>query len=263
MVVDDDPSVREALGGLFESVGLRAELFDSIEPLLALDRLDGPSCLVLDVRLPAVNGLDAYAHLFARGFRTPVVFITGHGDIPMSVRAMKSGAVDFLSKPVRDQDLLDAVYAALERDVARRRTDVDRDRLAEMFDQLTRREHEVLQHVVAGRLNKQIAALLGLSEITVKVHRGNPDAQDELAVRRRAGKEGAGVPTPDGWRAAVSRVIGRKLQGGRRERRAPARSSSGPNPLSLTVLVTTATLSWMLISGPSRVAQSRLEHPGA
>jgi FixJ family two-component response regulator len=174
IVVDDDMSVREALGGLFESVGLRAELCSSVDEMLDVQTTEGPSCLVLDVRLPSVNGVDAYAHLSDQGrLRTPVIFITGHGSIPMSVRAMKAGAVDFLSKPVRDQDLLDAVQTALHRDADRRRRDSVRDELVRLFDRLTPREREILRHVVAGRLNKQIAADLGLSEITVKVHRGN------------------------------------------------------------------------------------------
>lgn len=173
IVVDDDESVREALGGLFVSVGFRAELCSSVEEMLDVASTEGPSCLVLDVRLPSTNGLDAYAHLSSQGLRTPVVFITGHGSIPMSVRAMKAGAVDFLSKPVRDQDLLDAVGTALNRDADRRRRDTARNELVCLFDRLTPREREILRHVVAGRLNKQIAADLGLSEITVKVHRGN------------------------------------------------------------------------------------------
>jgi FixJ family two-component response regulator len=172
-VVDDDASVREALASLFRSVGLEVATFANAADFLAREDANAPGCLVLDVRLPGVSGLDFQAQLAAMDNRLPIIFMTGHGDIPMSVRAMKAGALDFLSKPFRDQDMLDAVAAAIERDSANRRNAVALDTLREAYASLTPREREVMAHVTAGLMNKQVGALLGLSEITVKIHRGN------------------------------------------------------------------------------------------
>jgi FixJ family two-component response regulator len=171
-VVDDDPSVREALQSLLRSVGLDVRAFGTPQEFLASKRPDAPGCLVLDVRLPGRSGLDFQRELVETGAGLPIIFITGHGDIPMSVRAMKAGAIEFLTKPFRDQDLLDAIHLAIERDRARRRDDAAIAVLRERFDSLTAREREVMALVVTGRLNKQVAADLALSEITVKVHRG-------------------------------------------------------------------------------------------
>ena len=170
-VVDDDPSVRSSLKFLLSSVGLQVESFDSAEAFLQRKPPDAPSCLVLDVRLHGLSGLDFQRELAARNIRIPIVFVTGHGDIPMSVRAMKAGAIEFLTKPYRDQDLLDAVRIALERDRARREQERDLTDLQQRFNALTPREQEVISMVVSGMLNKQIAAELGTAENTVKVHR--------------------------------------------------------------------------------------------
>jgi RNA polymerase sigma factor (sigma-70 family) len=170
-VIDDDPSVRTSLKFLISTVGLQVESFDSAEAFLRGKLSDGPSCLVLDVRLRGMSGLDFQRELAARNIRTPIVFITGHGDIPMSVRAMKAGAVEFLTKPFRDQDLLDAIRIALERDRARRDQEKDATELQQRFASLTPREREVVSMVVSGMLNKQIAGQLGTAENTVKVHR--------------------------------------------------------------------------------------------
>jgi FixJ family two-component response regulator len=171
-VVDDDPSIRDALESLIRSVGFRAQTFASAQDFLKSARPDAPGCLVLDVRLPGLSGLDLQRELARVDIRIPIIFITGHGDIPMSVSAMKAGAVEFLTKPFRDQDLLDAIQAAVERD---RASQVGRAELAELrsrYRSLTPREREVMQHVVSGLLNKQIAGELGTSEVTVKLHRG-------------------------------------------------------------------------------------------
>jgi len=170
-VVDDDPSVRSSLKFLLSSVGLQVESFDSAETFLQRKPPDAPSCLVLDVRLRGLSGLDFQRELAARNIRIPIVFVTGHGDIPMSVRAMKAGAIEFLTKPYRDQDLLDAVRIALDRDRARREQEKDLTDLQQRFDSLTPREQEVISKVVSGMLNKQIAGELGTAENTVKVHR--------------------------------------------------------------------------------------------
>ena len=172
IVVDDDPSIRKAIHRLFRSVGLRVELFESAQEFLQSNRLDAPSCIVLDVRLPGQSGLNLQRDLAAAHMRVPIIFITGHGDIPMSVRAMKAGAVEFLTKPFHDQDLLDAIEVALEKDRALRAEEKFVAELHERFDKLTTRERQVMQLVVAGRLNKQIAAELGISEMTAKIHRG-------------------------------------------------------------------------------------------
>jgi FixJ family two-component response regulator len=172
-VVDDDAAIRDALQSLISSMKLHVELFGSAAEFLQRERPDVPSCLVLDVRLPGISGLDFQRKLTEANHSIPVIFITGHGDIPMSVRAMKAGAVEFLTKPFRDQDLLDAIHVALERDRARRQQESEMIVLRESFESLTPREQEVLPLVVSGRLNKQIAAELGTSEITVKVHRAS------------------------------------------------------------------------------------------
>lgn len=173
VVVDDEPAVREALDSLLRSVGLRTLLFASPAELLQAAPAGEPGCLVLDVRLPGISGLDFQEQLERHGIELPIVFMTGHGDIPMSVRAMKAGAVDFLAKPFRDQDMLDAVAAAIERDRARREQLAGMEPLQARYATLTPREREVMAHVVAGLMNKQVAAELGVSEITVKIHRGN------------------------------------------------------------------------------------------
>jgi FixJ family two-component response regulator len=172
-VVDDDISLRDALSSLFRSVGLQVELFGSAAELLQKKLPEIPSCLVLDIRLPGVSGLDFQAQLARSGIRMPVIFMTGHGDIPMSVRAMKAGAVDFLTKPFRDQDMLDAVFSALETDRKQLESDQSIADLSAHYQSLTAREKEVMAFVTKGLMNKQIAGELGLSEITVKIHRGH------------------------------------------------------------------------------------------
>ena len=172
-VIDDDAGVRRALETLLRSVGLRVGTFGSAAEFLASPQTEGPSCLVLDVRLPGVSGLDFQAELAKADVRVPIIFITGHGDIPMTVRAMKAGAVEFLAKPFRDQDLLDAVRLGLDRDRLRRESDKAIAGLMSAYRSLTSREQQVMPLVTAGLMNKQIAATIGVSEITVKVHRGN------------------------------------------------------------------------------------------
>jgi RNA polymerase sigma factor (sigma-70 family) len=170
-VVDDDASVRNALRSLIRSVGLYVELFGSAQEFLQTKRPEVPSCLILDIRLPGISGLDFQRKLADAEIPIPIIFITGHGDISMSVRAMKAGAVEFLAKPFRDQDLLDAIQIGLEKDRARRQRDAEMAVLWERFEMLTSREREVIAMVVRGMLNKQIAAELGTAENTVKVHR--------------------------------------------------------------------------------------------
>jgi FixJ family two-component response regulator len=172
-VIDDDAGVRASIQGLLKSVSLRSEAFGTAEEFLHSRRPDGPACLVLDVSLPGVNGLDFQRELTDAGIRIPIIFITGHGDIPMTVKAMKSGAVEFLTKPFLDQDLLDAIHQALERDRLSRQQQSDLAGLRKRYESLTTREREVMGLVVSGMLNKQVASQLGTSEITVKVHRGN------------------------------------------------------------------------------------------
>lgn len=173
IVVDDDAAVREALMDLVQSAGYEAAAFASTTELLASDTLDAPGCLILDVRMPGVSGLDLQRQLNRTGNPKPVIFLTGFGDIPMTVDAMKAGAVDFLTKPVRDQTLLDAIGIALVRDAAQRASAAERGRFLDLVDGLTPREREVLSEVAGGRLNKQIAFDLGISEVTVKLHRSN------------------------------------------------------------------------------------------
>lgn len=171
-VVDDDSSVRESISSLIRSVGLAVETFASAQEFLQSEHLDAPGCVVLDVRMPGLSGLDLQRELASHAINLPVIFLTGHGDIPMSVRAMKAGAIEFLTKPFRDQDLLDAIQQALQRDRESRQQQSETAELREHFGELTSREKEVMRLVAAGLLNKQVAGELGISEITVKIHRG-------------------------------------------------------------------------------------------
>ena len=172
-VIDDDALVRAAIQGMLKSVGLHSETFETAQEFLQSKRPDVPSCLVLDVRLPGVNGLDFQRQLADADVRIPIIFITGYGDIPMTVKAMKSGAVEFLTKPFRDQELLDAIHLALERDRVTRQQQSDVAELRKHYESLTTREREVMRLVISGMLNKQIAFELGNSEVTVKIHRGH------------------------------------------------------------------------------------------
>ena len=172
-VVDDDVSVREALDSLLRSIRLDVQTFGTTEEFLGFKRRDVPGCIILDIRLPGLNGLDFHRELLKRNIELPVIFITGHGDVPMSVRAIKAGAIEFLIKPFRHQDLIDAIYVGIERDRSRRRTAALFRELQARFTLLTARERQIMLEVVTGRPNKQIAAKLRLSEFTVKIHRGN------------------------------------------------------------------------------------------
>jgi RNA polymerase sigma factor (sigma-70 family) len=171
LVIDDDPNVRASVGRLLRSLGMKVQLFASIADFLRSDPLDGPTCLVLDVRLPEKSGLDLQRELAATNRELPIIFITGHGDIPMSVQAMKGGAIEFLTKPFRDQDLLDAIHLGLSRDHARRENEKALADLRERFASLSPREREIMIQVARGRLSKQIAQDIGIAEATVKVHR--------------------------------------------------------------------------------------------
>jgi FixJ family two-component response regulator len=201
LVVDDDTDLRESLGSLLRSIGLNVALFGSAAELLATDRVAGPGCLVLDVRLPGVSGLDFQTQLARAAINLPIIFMTGHGDVPMTVRAMKAGAVDFLTKPFREQDMLDAVTAALARDRAQREAERELESVRGLYASLTPREREVMGFVTRGLMNKQIAGEMGLSEITVKIHRGN--VMRKLGVRsvadlvRMAEALGAQRPEPE------------------------------------------------------------------
>lgn len=198
-VIDDDPSVRRAIKRLVESVGLRVEALGSAKEFLATKLQEVPSCLILDVRLPGISGLELQRELIIAGVQIPVIFITSYGDIPMSVRAMKAGAIEFLPKPFRDQDLLDSVQLALERDKARRQLEAEVKALRGRFESLTPREREILPLVVSGLLNKQIASLIGTSEATVKVHRSQltrkMGAHSLADLVRIAEKIGIAIPT--------------------------------------------------------------------
>jgi FixJ family two-component response regulator len=173
LVVDDNAAMREALRSLLQSVDLRVEMFHSAAAFLQAELPAGPSCIVLDIRLPGQSGLELQAELVREDIRIPIIFMTGHGDVPMSVKALKAGAIDFLTKPFRDQDLLDAISAAIESDRKRLREDAKRSDLRARFDALTAREQQIMKHVTDGRLNKQVAHDIGVSEITIKIHRGN------------------------------------------------------------------------------------------
>jgi FixJ family two-component response regulator len=173
LVIDDDPELRSSVGRLLRSVGLDARLFVSVPDFLKSERPIGPTCLVLDVRLPGPSGLDFQRELAEAGVPIPIIFITGHGDVPMSVQAMKRGAIEFLTKPFRDQDLIDAIQLALARDRAERENEKALCALRARFESLTPREREIMIHVVQGRLSKQIAHDIGITEPTVKVHRSN------------------------------------------------------------------------------------------
>jgi FixJ family two-component response regulator len=173
LVIEDNPAFRASLAELLESVGLNARLFESVPDFIKASRPNGPTCLVLDVRLPGRSGLDLQRELVATDVRIPIIFITGHGDIPMTVQAMKGGAIEFLTKPFRDQDLIDAIQVGLARDRVRRENEKELGALKTRFESLTQRQREIMTQVVRGRLSKQIAGDLGLSEVTVKIHRMN------------------------------------------------------------------------------------------
>jgi FixJ family two-component response regulator len=170
-IIDDDPSIREAISDLIQSVGIRARSFSSAQEFLQTQRVDVPGCLILDVRLPGLSGLDLQTQLSRAGVQIPIIFITGFGDVPMTVRAMKAGALEFLTKPFREQELLDAVHKSLEIDRSARKQRLEVAELRSRYEELTSRERQVMSLVIVGMLNKQIAAELGTSEITVKVHR--------------------------------------------------------------------------------------------
>jgi FixJ family two-component response regulator len=197
-VIDDDASLRDALSSLFRSVGLTVVLFSSAQEMLQSTLTKGPACMVLDIRLPGLSGLDLQGELIRAGVAIPVIFITGHGDIPMSVRAMKAGAVDFLTKPFRDQDMLDAVTSAIARDRQRAEDEQQFAQVRKQYESLTPRERQVMGYVTTGLMNKQIANEVGLSEITVKIHRGQ--VMRKMAARSVAElvrmSDALGLPRP-------------------------------------------------------------------
>ncbi|HXN21792.1 MAG TPA: response regulator [Candidatus Dormibacteraeota bacterium] len=199
-VVDDDPSIRDAIGRLVGTVGLRVETFSSAREFLRSNRPQAPSCLVLDVRLPGISGIDFQRELSAANILIPIIFITAHADVPMSVKAMKAGAIEFLTKPFKDQDLLDAVQLGIEKDRARRLSEAELSELQHRLRTLTPREREVLPLVVSGRLNKQVAAEINASEATVKVHRSQlmrkMGAESVADLVRMAGKLGISAAGP-------------------------------------------------------------------
>jgi FixJ family two-component response regulator len=200
LVIDDDPEFRDSVARLLRTVGLHARQFSSVPDFLRADPPNGPTCLVLDVRMPGRSGLELQRELAAANRQVPIIFITAHADVPMTVQAMKGGAIEFLTKPFRDQDLLDAIEAGLARDRARRASDKAVAGLRERFDTLSSRESEVMLHVVAGRLNKQIANDIGITESTVKVHRTNlmrkMKARSVPALTRMADRLNIGLPQP-------------------------------------------------------------------
>jgi FixJ family two-component response regulator len=197
-VVDDDRAVREALESLIASVGLRVKTFGSAQEFLRNPPPSAPACVILDMRMPGLSGLDTQRALANAGISIPIIFVTGHGDVPMSVQAMKAGAIEFLTKPFRDQQILDAINQAIERDRTDRRRRAELGALRQRYDSLTTREHDVMRLVVAGRLNKQIAAELGTSEVTVKLHRSRVmrkmRADSLAALVRLAGRLGVAGP---------------------------------------------------------------------
>jgi FixJ family two-component response regulator len=202
LIIDDDPDVREALQGLLRSVGLESRAMASLPKCMKSELPSGPACLVLDVRLPGRSGLDFQRELAAANVNVPIIFMTAHGDVPMSVQAMKAGAIEFLVKPFRDQDLLDAIHLGLARDRARLERQREVDALRERYDTLTAREREVMEHVVRGRMNKQIAGDIGISAMTVKIHRGNvtrkmqaPSVADLARMAERLSAAGLLQPT--------------------------------------------------------------------
>ena len=202
VIIDDDAEFRDSVVRLLRSVGLDTQQFSSVADFSKAKLSDGPTCLVLDVRMPGQSGLELQRDLAAANRQVPIIFITAHADVPMTVQAMKGGAIEFLTKPFRDQELLDAVEAGLARDRARRESDRALAALKERFDTLSPREREVMIHVTAGRLNKQIANDIGIAESTVKVHRTQPDAEDEGPFASRAQPNG-GYPQADTRKAAT------------------------------------------------------------